>query len=332
MSPPLIVAREHVVENLRNHAHENARKYGHEVLGWLVGFFRENEVYVLESEKCTKYLRQSRIEAEAHPSQESELATSYPRDIGIVGLYHSHPFRKDYRTPRFKDMDDGAMFHSDVDGMTLKSRSKRRKNYLSAVTDGKNVSFFVLDRSSKKVVSLKPQMSKAIDYGKFLSNYHTKIDFVFETELSAGSANEVLKELEGYLIDYIDRNVAESEVEFSDEGDNRFRLRLFAFEEEVAGENTIRMENVGDSYRVHLRLSTNPEVFVTDREDVLRAMRAEIADNTLYLIRKSFSQDYLKRGMPKLLEFYLGDFKVNRKELPVKSYVPPKRRMIMRRN
>jgi hypothetical protein len=312
-------------------SYNDARKYGHEVLGWLVGFFKDNEVYVLRSEKCTKYLRQSRIEAEAHPSQESEIASSYPRDIGIVGLYHSHPFRKDYRSPRFKDMCEETMFHSDVDGITLKSRAKRRKNYLSVVTDGKNVSFFVLDKSSKKVMNLKPQMPDKIDYGKFLSSYRARIDFVFERDLSAGNASDVLKELEGYLIDYIYKNVEESEVDYRRTGENKFNLRLFAFEEDVAGENIIRMEKVGDSYNVHLRLSTSPEVFVTDREDVLRAMRDEIADNTLYLIRKSFSQEYLKRGMPKLLEFYLGDFKVNRKEFPMKSYIPPKRRMIIRK-
>jgi hypothetical protein len=54
MNHPVIVTKENVIEDVRKHAHDNARKYGHEVLGWLVGFFRENEVYVLKSEKCTK--------------------------------------------------------------------------------------------------------------------------------------------------------------------------------------------------------------------------------------------------------------------------------------
>ena len=85
MSAPSVLVMEGVDDYLRKHALEEARMYGHEVLGWLVGFSMKNEVYVLKAVKCTRYRRQSRIEAEADPTQESEVASRYPRNIGLVG-------------------------------------------------------------------------------------------------------------------------------------------------------------------------------------------------------------------------------------------------------
>ena len=91
------------------------------------------------------------------------------------------------------------------------------------------------------------------------------------------------------------------------------------------------MERTDSSYRVDLRLSMSPKVFVTGEDEVLRALKDEIADNILYLIRTSFEPQRLLRDKVGLLEFHLGSFKVERDGLPTKKYVPPKRRMIIRK-
>jgi hypothetical protein len=334
MTVPKVVVRAPVINDVRQHALDEARKYGHEVLGWLVGFFRQDEVYVLKAVRCTKYRRQSRIEAEADPGQESEIASRYLRDVGLVGLYHSHPFRHDYREMGIKGLKDAfaeKMFHSEVDRVTLSSRAKRKENYLSVVTDGKNVTFFVYDKEKKDAAELTPHVLDSVDHNKLLTNYSAKINLVFETDIRVKSSDDVIKELEGYLIDYIYRNIEESEVKFESVTEKRCNVRLYAFEEEPVGDNIIRIEQRGNSYHVNLRLRISPEVFVTRREDVLRAMRDEIADNILYLIRKSFKPTYLGDGKIGLLEFHLGNFRTDKYEYPTKSYVPPKRRMIMRK-
>lgn len=331
MSIPSVSVKGSVADYIREHAHEEARKFGWEILGWLVGFSGDNEVYVLRGVKCTKYRRQSRIEAEADPSQESEVASKYPRNIGLVGLYHSHPFRSDYRRPHPGRGFDEKMFHSEIDSTSLRSRASREENYLSVVTDGKNITFFALDKDSKKVTDLKPQMLDVIEYDKFLTSYRSKINLVFEKKFSAGSIGDIIKELEGYLINYIYRNIEESEVKFKKLNERKWNVRLYAFEEKAVGDNVIRIERNGDSYLVNLKLRMEPEVFVTRKKEVLRALRDEIADNLLYLIRKSFESSLLGKGNIKLLELHLGNFKVEKKEFPIKVYVPPKRRLIMKR-
>jgi len=334
VTQPKVVVKKPVLEVIRSHAFEEAKKYGHEVLGWLIGFFVKNEVYVLRAIKCTKYARQSKVEAEADPTQESEVALRYLRDIGLVGLYHSHPFRDDYRRPHIKGLKDALdekMFHSEIDRMTLRSRAKRKENYLSAVTDGRNVSFFVYDKDSKNVVDLQPKLIDAVDYKKFLTNYNADINLIFEKEIKVRSTEDIIKELEGYLIDYIYKNIEESDVKFQHEQEKIWNVRLYAFEEEFVGSNVIRIEKSGSSYLVNLRLNIKPEIFVASKEDVLRAMRDEIADSILSLIRRSFKPAYLADGKIGLLEFHLGNFKIDKNEFPVKTYISPKRRMIIRK-
>ena len=229
MSLPTVHAAEEAVEGLRRHSLSEAKKYGHETMGWLLGFFKGSEVFVLESERCTRYLRQSQVEAEAHPSQESEVAFRHPRDVGIVGLYHSHPFRDDYHGPQASKVIDERMFHSEIDGLMLRSRSKRNENYLSVVTDGQNTTFFVFDRASNKVVDVEPRFEKELGYATHLCSYGADINLILQRDVRAKNLDEVVKELETYIIDYVYKNVEHSDVEFSGAGKNQYRVRLFAF-------------------------------------------------------------------------------------------------------
>jgi hypothetical protein len=332
MKPPSVYVKKHVIENLRKHAHEEARKYGHEVFGWLVGFFKEKQVYVLKAVKCTKYLRQSKVEAEADPSEESQVASLYPRNIGIVGLYHSHPFRKDYDRPGRKKGIEEKMFHSEVDKSTLKSRAKREENYVSAVTDGRSTSFFTLDKDSKKVIEVKPNIVNTIEYDKFMTDYSAKINLIFEKKIKVSKISDILKGLETNLIDYIYRNVEESEIDFEKINEKRWNVRLYAFEEERVTDNVIAIKKVDNHFMVNLRFNMKPEVFVTRIGEVPTAMRDEIADNILTLIRMAFQPKYLGKADIKSLELHLGNFKVDKKEFPSKVFIPPKRRMIIRKS
>ena len=332
MGGPFVAVKKSVVEDVKKHAFQEARKHGHEIFGWLVGFFRNNEVYVVNQVKCTKYRKQSSVEAEADPALESEVASTYPRNMGLVGLYHSHPFRRDYHKPYADGLFESEMFHSEVDRATLRSRATREVNYLSAVTDGRNLTFFALDKDSKRVIQLKPEMFEAIGYDKFLTNYRANINLVFERKIEVRNIGEIVKGLESDLINYIYRNVSERDVGFERSSEKRWNVRLYAFEEETIADNVISMEKSGSSYQVNLRLKMKPEVFVTKKEEVLMAMREEIADNILYLVRKAFEPRRVGTGNVRLMELHLGNFKINKNELPEKAYIPPKRRMIMRKS
>src|SRR2546427_3405964 len=109
------------------HASQVARDRRTEAIGWLLGYFAADGVTVLDSVAATRYKSQSRYGAEADPREELAIATSYPRAVGIVGLYHSHPF---------KDETQHAIFHSHTDDATLKARASRREKHPSVVTGG----------------------------------------------------------------------------------------------------------------------------------------------------------------------------------------------------
>ena len=94
-------------QRLLRHAGEIARTSGLEAIGWLLGFFAGGEPYVLDSIAATRYQQQGRYGAVADPQEEGEIASAYPRNVGIVG---------------------------------------RRENYLSVVTDGQSAECFVLRR------------------------------------------------------------------------------------------------------------------------------------------------------------------------------------------
>src|SRR5439155_1208378 len=111
MSGPAHIARA-AWRALLHHAGDVARSSGREAIGWLLGFFVGDEPYVLDAHPATRYKHQSRYGAVADPTEEAEIAVRYPRNVGIVGLYHSHPFKDETRH---------AIFHSATDDATLKS-------------------------------------------------------------------------------------------------------------------------------------------------------------------------------------------------------------------
>jgi len=149
----------HAYRTLLNHADRVARERGAEAIGWLLGFFAPSAVTVLDVAPATRYKSQSRYGAEADPREELAIATSYPRTVGIVGLYHSHPFR---------DETHHAIFHSQTDDKTLKSRASRREEYLSVVTDGHDAEVFVIKGGKHEVT---PEVVDGLSYKDALRRY-----------------------------------------------------------------------------------------------------------------------------------------------------------------
>ena len=149
---------------LLQHAGNVARSSGREAIGWLLGFYVGDEAYVLDAHPATRYKHQSRYGATADPAEEAEIAVRYPRNVGIVGLYHSHPFKDDTRH---------AIFHSATDDTTLKSRAARRENFVSVVTDGRSAECFVFREGFPAPVT--PAIEESLSVAGHLKRYTTSV-------------------------------------------------------------------------------------------------------------------------------------------------------------
>jgi len=68
-----VVIQRSALKGLLAHAAAVAKASRAEALGWLLGFFTEDAVYVVESAGCTRYRSQTRYGAEAEPTEEGPV-------------------------------------------------------------------------------------------------------------------------------------------------------------------------------------------------------------------------------------------------------------------
>lgn len=299
-----------------NHANVVARDRRAEAIGWLLGYFSPDGVTVLDSVAVTRYVSQSRYGAQADPREELELATSYPRNVGIVGLYHSHPFR---------DETEHAIFHSQTDDATLKSRASRHADYLSVVTDGHEAELFVHGVERAEV---RPEVVDELSYRDVLRRYACDIFLHVTSEV-------VLSGMEGLL--------AALEREASQEVGRALRakdVRIDATKGAVvvpglagtSSRNAIRVTPAEGKARFDLQIGSEVVIYVPPKEEnVLAVLKDEILDTIVYLLWNGLDPRTLS-GPVVPLEANLGSLRVQETNpLPKKMYRSSRRAIVVRK-
>ncbi len=300
---------------LLHHAGDVARSSGREAIGWLLGFFVGDEPYVLDAHAATRYKQQNRYGAIADPAEEAEIVMRYPRNVGIVGLYHSHPFKDETRH---------AIFHSATDDATLKSRAARRENFLSVVTDGRSAECFVLRDGNP--VPVVPAIPETLAVAGNLRRYTASIAPSLSFTLTEADASGVVAALERKVSADLDRAVRSATV-------GRGTVELEALGS-GATRNRLGIERSDGRHRIELSLRLDPAVFVagSDEDEVLRAMRNEILDDVLFLLWRGFDASALDLAGVERFEANLGALSVHETNpLPKKVYRAPKRATVLRR-
>ena len=124
----------------------NARQFTEEVYGWLLGYFADGEPAILGAYDCQEFLEQTIISAIPEPKQFHQLAIALPNGIGVIGMYHSHPAGSN-------------IFHSHIDDNTVLDYINLESNFISAVTNGKDIQCFMLvDKDTKALKNVTPKM------------------------------------------------------------------------------------------------------------------------------------------------------------------------------
>ncbi|MGC8913123.1 MAG: hypothetical protein ACP5JR_01960 [Thermoplasmata archaeon] len=318
-------------EKILTHAREHAKQSGHEVVGWLVGFFDADDVFVLDAVPATQYISQSKYGAEANPVEEMNLAMSYPRKIGIVGLYHSHPFREDFLEAT-AGREEHSMFHSEIDDHTLSSRASSKKNYLSVVTDGYSLGCFLY--SKKGAVMIPPKLVESYPYQNRLAEYYTKLRFEIKLdgpvslrEAFFESRNQIVEKIENIFM----RELKDVEM-YPDETFEKCELNLAYASETSVKENLMKL--VLDREMVieySLAFNIVPTIFA-DRNasalEILNLCKEESIDQCLNLFSKADIEKVrreIKRGC-NLVECHFGELVIEKTGiLPKIKYIPPHR-------
>ncbi|MEM4161447.1 MAG: hypothetical protein QW531_05650 [Thermoplasmata archaeon] len=324
-------------EKILSHAMEQARTHGFEVVGWLVGFFENEDVFVLDAVPATQYISQSKFGAEASPVEEMQLAMSYPRKVGIVGLYHSHPFREDYLESTM-GRDTGAMFHSHIDDHMLSSRASMKKSYLSVVTDGYSLGCFLY--SPKGAVPVSPKLVESYNYKNKLAEFYTKMRFEIKGEDTVSLRDAVI-DARNRIVERVEtifmRELKDIEM-YADEKYEKCEINLAYTSEATVKENRIRFVFDGENVKEYsLTFAITPVVFTSRNAsalEILGLLKEEATDQCLSLFSK-MDVEKVRREMKKgsrIVDVYFGDIVVvDEGVLPRIKYVPPHRPILGRR-
>ena len=299
------------------HANQVARDRQTEAIGWLLGYFHGDGVTVLDSIAATRYKSQSRYGAEGDPREELEIATSYPRVVGIVGLYHSHPFRGETQH---------AIFHSHTDDKTLKSRASRRENYLSVVTDGHDAEVFVL-KGGKEAVT--PEVLDTLTYRGALRRYTCDISIRLESEVDLAGMEGLLAAVEREVEREIDRALREADAEL-DTATGTLSVPGFRGK---ANRNALKVEPRDGRVGVELHVRTEAVVYLppAEEDEVLAVLKQEIRDDVVFLLWHGVEARALV-GPVVGLEANLGSLRVQETNpLPKKLYKASRRALVVKR-
>jgi len=298
------------------HVNEVARSRGVETIGWLLGFFGRNEVWVCDSVPCTRYKSQSRYGAQADAKEEVELAVQFPRNVGIVGIFHSHPFR---------DETKHAVFHSTTDDATLKSRASRHENYISVVTDGTDTEFFVLRDGAKPV---KPEIVEAISYKSETKSYRCPLAFSLRRETNLSRVDFVPGYLEQEMLALVERNTRGDGLKVKKDS-NMIEVPAL---QGGAESNSLLITMNGSVATVELEMVLEPVVYVRggNIEDLRTAIKNEILDDVVFILWNSIGGGSASLEGIKSFEANLGSFRVHETNpLPKKIFKAPRRSAVL---
>lgn len=303
-----VVVHRQALRGLLAHTAQVAKASKLEALGWLLGFAAEDALYVADTAPCTRYRSQSLYGAEADPAEEAALAMRYPRAVGIVGLYHSHPFAAHA---------DHARFHSHTDDATLRLRASRAGTSLSVVTDTKEATFFALRKGRSE--EIRPDVVEQLPVPDHLAARAVEVAPHFLLEEAPASLPAIVAALEAELWRRIDEALGNADVRPG-------RAPLPGL---TGGRtNMVRVSRDG-GVRAALELAVTPTVYLPKGADALPALREEIHDDTAFLLRQAVNGNEL--GSSRLFEAHLGTLRVQEhRRLPVKVYRPAKRSIVRR--
>ena len=302
---------------MMDHANEVARARRSEAIGWLLGYFTPGAVSVLDAVGATRYKFQSRYGAQADAREELELATSYPRAVGIVGLYHSHPFR---------DETKHAIFHSETDDTTLKSRASGHADYLSVVTDGHDAEVFVLEREKTEV---RPELVDRLSYHDALRRYTCHVSFEIAADLALSGLEGLVAALEREVSREIGRAVRGKGAKL-DPATGVLAVSGFAGK---ATKNAIRLTPSAGKAHVDLQVQSEVAVYLPagEEDNVLAVLKDEILDDVVYLLWHGLDPRALS-GPVVPLEANLGSLRVqDTSPLPKKMYRASKRAFVVKK-
>ncbi len=327
-----VLIREGAIDTLLSHALRSAKAHGKEVIGWLLGFFQEDGVCVSESVPCTRYVLQTRFGAEADPTEEAEVASTYPRNVGIVGLYHSHPFAMKFDGGHFRrisSLDD--MFHSSTDDKMLKTRSSRRRNYLSIVTNGIDFTCFVMERKSRK---LEPKLVSEIPYKKSLQSYECEFAIDMEKDMGEVDSSDILGAASRGLMDQVREKLSKNGPSLK-EGTIHRRYRNSR--RGLKGtDNLLKIIREGKWTRTEARITLSNSVYTAEEEEkeIESAMKEEVLDNTAFLLWKLSSSKVPDMATKwSSAEIHLGHIEIDESgSLPKKSFQTPERGITIKRS
>jgi proteasome lid subunit RPN8/RPN11 len=340
-----LVIKRDLTRAITEHALEGARKDGFEVLGWLVGFFTEDTVYICDAVPCTKYKRQTRYSAEADASEEAKLAARFPRNVGIVGLYHSHPFKMEHESAEFRKLFGvSELFHSGTDDAMLKSRSSRMKNYVSIVTDIDNISCYMMQR--KKPKKIKENLVASIIFKDHMRKINSKVQLRLERSFASDlDIVNMIRAMEESLISQLDRDLLEDDVKIQ-QGPVGNVMRILPFEGNGGAkggkESLFRINPQKKEITIKAEMNLTPTIYVPkgyiDINAASESMKNEIADYIVYLTWNDIDYfEFTKHLVPQIkeLEIHLGRITTksdDNSDMPMKSYNRPKRRMVLSKN
>ncbi len=328
------------------HALEGARKHGFEVLGWLTGFSTEDTVYICDVAPCPGYKVQNRYSAEADPSEEAKLASRFPRNVGIIGLYHSHPFKMDHESAEFRKIHGTSeLFHSGVDNAMLQSRSSAMKNYVSIVTDIDSISCYVMHHGKPK--QIKENLVDNINFSDHMRPINTKVQLTIEESFDKKqSLSIMIREIEEKLIVDMSSELKEDSAEIQ-QGPVGNVMRILSLEQNPRGAmggskgNFFCIGPEENNIKIKAVMNLTPTIYVQkgyiDLSSAVESMKNEIADYIIYLTWNDVNYPEFEKHLSSNiseLEVHLGRIttKYNDKSgMPQKTYTKPKRRMMLRK-
>ena len=341
-----VVMKRDLKRTIIEHALDGARKDGFEVLGWLTGFSAKDTVYISDAVPCTKYKRQSRYSAESDPTEEAKLASLFPRNVGIVGLYHSHPFKMDQESGEFRKIHGvSELFHSGIDDMMLRSRASRMKNYVSIVTDIDNISCYVMHHRKPK--KIKENLVNNIDFADHMRPINSKVQLTFEKifQKDLGLGNMV-RTIEQKLISNLVGDLGEEDVQIQ-QGPVGNVMRILPLEPDSSANpsdskgNFLRITPGEEDVNIRAVMNLTPTIYVPkgyiDQKAAVESIKNEIADYIVFLTWNEIDySEFEKHLSPEIkeLEVHLGRITTKSSEksgLPVKVYSRPKRRMMLKK-
>lgn len=323
-----------VIAIVLSHALKESRTSGREVIGWLLGFLWNGEIYVCDAVPCTRYRRQTKFSAEADPLEEAELASKYPRNIGIVGLYHSHPFSLGRNSSLFRDLFDvGDIFHSHTDDITMKSRAGKRKNYLSLVTNGIDYACFVM---RNRVERVSPRIVDSISYSDAMDAHQTEVDISFVRAMDRKALPRLMRELGRDLAEHIDSTIDVNSLRVRNLPKKGGRLSSPAADSRGKG-NVFRAAEEDDKITAEVHINLSPVVYTSSKKEseILEVLRNEMIDDSAYLMWKLLSSRMLDRFKESVrrIEVGLGSFEIDEDgPLPLKIYSAPERSVARKRS